>query len=65
MVTQFTNCDGCANKPGCMIKSAFNRLCESTRTVDFVYSPITDSDISINIKCNKYQTDYGKGLGKQ
>lgn len=64
MVTQFTNCESCANKEGCMMKCELAKLWDDINEVDYKFRPYTVSNFSINIKCNKYQTDYGKGLGK-
>ena len=65
MVTQFTNCDGCANKEGCLMRNELSKLRNDIDSVDYKYRPFTVGSFSIYIRCNRHQTDYGKGLGKQ
>lgn len=58
MVIVFTNCENCQNNEGCTVRPQLERIHETNNKFVNV-----DSRISIHIRCNDYQTDYGKGVG--
>ena len=63
MVQLFTNCNGCANRPGCQIKEEFDIFAHSVRISSERESSDLQAAINVKISCNRYQTDYGKGGG--
>lgn len=63
MVTLFTLCKTCANKPNCRQSEDFrNTVCVIEEIDQYTTHELREMT-GIKISCNKYETNYGKGLG--
>jgi hypothetical protein len=62
MVSIFTNCNGCSHKNVCTMTEELQKLYNDISEIDEGQSIDILSNVGINIKCHKYDTNYGRNI---
>ena len=63
MVTLYDNCNSCINRSNCPMKDELKDLHNDIYNRYCMTRALTQDSISIAIKCGKYSSDFGKGVG--
>ena len=63
MVTVFENCNRCVNSSSCPMKEDLKGLRDDVDKRFRTMRAFTQDSVSIAIRCNRYKSDYGKGMG--